>query len=182
MSVPPIEVNAADVELYADREVLRMALKSLDRRALVVLALRAAKRVSVFIDLRVATTEAVAAGLSGTSQESLYTFADTVSHYAASAALDGMDAAGEASWAADFAANAPRFTDPVVWKATSLDLWRLYHLTTLTGGPPLTGWDDPRLGPLWPDGVPEWHTAAEREVRDLRERLANRPNPFAPKS
>lgn len=182
MSAPtvlPLPADAADVELFTDREVLHMALKSLDRRSLVVLALRAAKRVSVYIELRVATTEAVAAGLSGAAQESLYTFADTVSHYASSSALEGMDAAGEASWAADFAANAPRFTDPVVWKAVSLDVWRLYKLATLGGVPPLTGWDDPRLGPLWPDGAPEWHQAAERETRALRERLASCPNPFA---
>jgi hypothetical protein len=175
MSDPlPLPADETEIELFSDREVLRMALKPFDRRVLVVLALRAARRVAVFVALRQATTEAIAAGLSGASQEALYTFADTVSHYASSAALESMDAADEASWAADFAANAPRFTDPAVWKAVSIDLWRLYKLSTLPKEPPPTGWDDPRLGPLWPDGVPEWHLKAEQELRDLQAKLAQK--------
>lgn len=170
----PLPADESEIELYSDREVLRMALKPLDRPMLVALVLRAAKRVGVFVALRVATTEAIAAGLSGASQESLYTFADTVSHYASSSALESMDAADEASWAADFAANAPRFTDGAVWKAVSIDLWRLYQLTTLRNSPPLTGWDDARLGPLWPDGVPEWHLKAEQDLRELQAKLARK--------
>jgi hypothetical protein len=32
-------------------------------------------------------------------------------------------------------------------------------------------WDDPRLGPLWPDGVSESSVKVERECRDLEEKL-----------
>lgn len=169
----PIAADEADVELFADREALRAALKPLGRQALVVLAVRAAKRVAVFVALRGAATEAAAAGLSGVDQEALYTFADTVSHYASAAAMESADGADEAAWAADFASTAPRFTDPAVWKAVSFDLHRLYKLHAQRAAP--TGWDDPRLGPLWPDGLPEWHARAERELRDLQQRLANRP-------
>ena len=67
-----------------------------------------------------------------------------------------------------------------VWKATSFDFARLKKFTAEGTTPPLIGWDDPRLGPLWPDGVPEWHKKAEQELRELKEKLANRPDPFAP--
>jgi hypothetical protein len=37
-------------------------------------------------------------------------------------------------------------------------------------------WNDPRLGPLWPGGPPEWYIEAENECRELEERLRNTPD------
>ena len=58
----PIEIDVTEVEFFSDRDSLQSSLHILREQACVVLALRAAKRVSVFVELRNATTEAIAAG------------------------------------------------------------------------------------------------------------------------
>jgi len=38
-------------------------------------------------------------------------------------------------------------------------------------------WNDPRLGPLWPDGPPAWHVEAEKLLRELENTIADLPAP-----
>lgn len=107
--------------------------------------------------------------------------------YAADDAADAsaLDYAGDhtaatcAAVAASAAAATAASSDGAsAWRAASVDLARLKQLSNAQ--PPLTGWDDPRLGPLWPEGAPEWHKQLEREIAEMRAKLDARPDPFAP--
>jgi hypothetical protein len=202
----PIEVEGAEMEVFTDREALEKALPSLSKQACVALALRAAKRARVFVELRNTATEGIAAGFvisvqwargavdaavraDAEAEVSAHAVADAKladAKLAVRAAACAADRAAAAFYAAasaaddstDYLASAST-ASARTWKATSFDFARLKKVALLTGAPPLTGWDDPRLGPLWPEGAPEWHKKAEQELRELKAKLANRPDPFA---
>lgn len=93
------------------------------------------------------------------------------------AAADAVGNAADATYGAAAKADAEA-AEVNLWNAASLDFARLKQLQGAQ--PSLTGWDDPRLGPLWPDGAPEWHRQLEREVAEMRAKLDARPDPFAP--
>ena len=181
-AVKPIEVDESEVW---DRKTVPTVLAPLGKQAHVVIALRAAKRVDVLVQLQNTATEAAAAGFDVPHGEWWFSLAAAAA--AAATAAGGASGAVNASDAATYAANAAAYASnddarAAAWKVTSRDVARVRKIVDLSksGGIPLTGWDDPRLGPLWPDGPPEWHQKAEQLLRELKDKLANRPDPFAP--
>ena len=187
-AVRPIGVNEAEVEFYAtaDRDSFVGALIPLAKQACVVLAWRAARRVYVVTDLRNAFAEAVGAGVDVTVPDWCGCPVHAI-HVAANVFIGGASDDRAAYWDAVAAAagDAYAYTHSAaaqddVRAATAVDFSRIKQLAQAAGAIPLSRWDDPRLGPLWPEGAPAWHTKAERELRELKDEIANRPDPFAP--
>ena len=92
-------------------------------------------------------------------------------------------ASGAASYAADAAGEtADRAAAIDIGTADTSDLMKLLSLNL--GKPGTLGepirWNDSRLGPLWPDGPPEWHVKAEKMCRELEEQLRDLPDPSQP--
>jgi hypothetical protein len=66
--------------------------------------------------------------------------------------------------------------------AATADLHKLRALNLGAHGEPgqPIRWNDPRLGPLWPNGEPKWYSEAVQACRDLEERIRTAPDPNAP--
>jgi hypothetical protein len=173
------------VKVFRSHTELRDALRPLPSQAAVIVAFRASKRVSVLLTLRQLVTEVVAAGIDLGPRHGLTARARAAdAAAAANRAADGYAANRAADAAVDAAvisssicSDLTAAPDSTAWNAASLDVVRLRELLTSEPTTRPTGWDDPRLGPIWPDGPPAWHRKAEEEVRKLKERLASR---FAP--
>lgn len=75
-----------------------------------------------------------------------------------------------------------RDKDPMSITAAGKDIQKLLDLKL--GKPGEEGepirWNDPRLGPLWPDGPPQWYTETEQACRKLEGELRNMPDPDTP--
>jgi hypothetical protein len=168
---------------WRDEVAVRDSLGAFGRQALTAFAQRAAKRVAIFLELRQWNTTLVSAGFVVESHEWSVRphFAD---YYASRAAMGEADApelvAELIAKSYDAAGAGPAHAADDFRRAAASDYERFVSLASDTSAPPLTGWDDPRLGPLWPDGAPEWHQQLEREVAEMRAKLAARPDPFAP--
>jgi len=175
----PIPVDEPDPELVgklatepweAVRDHFRPDLTPLSPQARRVFALRSAKRVALILQLRDVIAEADAAGF-----EIPYDPAPSTVR-AATLACSAEETSDAIGWAVCAARNVtPSATAEEVVRAAIVDLHRLRQIPA-----PLTGWDDPRLGPLWPDGPPEWHRKGERQIRELKDKLDGRPDPGEP--
>jgi hypothetical protein len=182
-----------------DPQAWRTQLHLLPLRATVAFAVRCAKRVQPLVRLARLKAEAYCAGLDlrnfqwSDARSVVAAAADTASAVAAEAAASAaahlrdaaLVAAADAAHAArESAASAAASAFDSIPDATEalLDLMRLLRLKL--GGPNEPGepirWNDPRLGPLWADGPPEWHVKAGQACRELEEQLRTLPNPNAP--
>ena len=137
------------------RDELVRKLRELPRRAVVGFSLRCAKRVEPALKLAQVLPDAYSAGIDISAIRRHGPFAAYAYAYAYAAA----DAA-----------------------AAAADLGKLLALNLGRPGEPgePIRWNDPRLGPLWPDGEPLWYVEAQQACRELEEKLANLPDPNAP--
>lgn len=192
--VAPISIDESEVTIYRDVASLTKALAPYPKQVLLVIAVRAAKRAAVLLRYRRTAIEAATAGIPVADHFAFLSRGMAETHCAELAA--GIAKAQGAALAVDAAGDdAARFArghlvwDPqgalareTIWLRTADDLHRIAKVRELqkTGGVALTGWDDPRLDPLWPDGAPEWHRLVEGALTELKAKLAARPDPFAP--
>lgn len=162
-------------------------LNKLPRRALVAFALRCAKRVEPLLHLRPLVADAFSAGV---EVGSIRWHGGLTAREAASAVADAAHAAsteGAAAAAANAAAIAARaaaftFAGDDAPDFANLDLAKMLELNL--GAPGELGapirWNDPRLGPLWPHGEPQWYTEVVALCRELEEKIRCAPDPNAP--
>lgn len=133
--------------LWRSRPTRRSDLSTLPRRANAAFKVRKAKRLEVIVRLQAKLEEAIAAGIE-----------------VPSLTLDSR--LGEIA------------TEDLISHANA-DLTKLLQLNL--GKPGELGepirWNDPRLGPLWPDGPPPWYVEAEKQLRELENRIADLPTP-----
>ena len=154
-----------------DFERIKKAVERLPFRAQVVFASRCARRVKPLARLWGLLGDAYSAGLrvapppgkAWCAIESLATVG-----FAAMNAIDdfqgtSLDAASDAC---EFAVNAlDEASKPAIHAAALSDLKSLQRMKLGkkgTDGKPIT-WFDPRLGPLWPEGIPEWNSSASNK-------------------
>jgi hypothetical protein len=160
-------------------------LSKMPHRAVVAFALRWAKRVEPFNYRNELGAEAFCVGITiPSTTPGKYEFAAEVRRYAclaarafyASSAIDNAQRAYETASHIDPAR-------PFDFEATrDSDLSKFLELNLGKPGEPgqPIRWNDPRLGPLWPQGEPEWYTQAVRACRELEEKLRSLPDPNAP--
>lgn len=188
-----IPVDSLQVSLLLNGWQTVNKLVDLEPTACVVVALRAAKRVKVFLSLRDVRYELLAASIDFPQIAWIMPAANEASaamHYSNNAASHVMNA--EFADASDAAYRAACAMHSTIWQAYNLDsgiyiesrrcdllaaedVVRLQSLASAQSpAAPLMGWDDPRLGPLWPDGPPARHVEATQLIHEMREKLASR--------
>jgi hypothetical protein len=174
------------------------------RRPCICFALRCANRVGIVRLLWETLIEAAAAGLPcefSTAHNNAVHYAQEATHSAQAATCVGLyneekgkerffpsDEHRDRNLIIEAAANAAIQAMSVGESLGASDNARKAHVRVMlidiarlrATGSDLAGWDDPRLGPLWPDGPVEWASALEQQLREWKQKLANRPNPFAP--
>ncbi len=187
------------------QQAIRHWIAPLPLRALVAFAVRCAKRIEPLTRIQPLIAEAFAAGLDvGHLTRYCNRAATDAAHvpasaayaaYAAYAALADADYAIPAVTVAARAANNPTddnrdddgndrddFTATDTARAAAADADKLRALNLGTHGEPgqPIRWSDARLGPLWPNGEPEWYGDVVRTLRELDDTLRSLPDPNAP--
>lgn len=180
---------------YERREVLAAMLKPLPLRASVAVAVRCEKRIAPLKRVQPLIAEATSAGVGSAQLKPLLRYAvrpvtaagDTASAasssaaHAASAANPIHDTIDAIIASADACSEADLGPLPAV-RAAVADIATVRALGL--GAPGELGlpvrWDDPRLGPLWPNGEPEWYTEVVAACADLEAQLRRVPDTSAP--
>ena len=154
-------------------------LRELPLRATVAFAVRCAKRVEPHARLGQLRADAYSAGI----DTARLPCGNIASAYTANAAAANADASADNSYrAASQGAGYAAAVDARTAIAAVADLKRLLELNlgkTGEPGEPIR-WNDPRLGPLWPHGEPQWYTQAIQAFSELEERLRGLPLPNSP--
>lgn len=162
-------------------QAIRRLLEPLPRRAIVAFALRCAKRAEPVARLQPLIADACSAGL---DINKVRRYDDTETAYAARTADYAGHAAvdADATAAADYAARTASVDDVTFLAAANIDVKKLRSLNLGQPGEPgePIRWNDPRLGPLWPNGEPQWYTEAVQACRELEEKLRTLPDPDTP--
>jgi hypothetical protein len=165
------------------------AVGDLPLRAMVVVAYRCAKRVEPLRRHWELLPDAYSAGVPLLPYPEFGSRASATAVNAAFAALLASDsfvgctreavheAVADACAAAALAARSDDITAAVFADIATLRALKL-------GKPGEPGepirWNDSRLGPLWPNGEPEWYTKAVQVCCELEEQLRDLPDPNAP--
>jgi hypothetical protein len=201
---PPLDefgpTDLAEMHLSRRSAFFSLELEELPNRAIIAFALRCARRGEPLVRLQPLIADAYSSGLDvgevteylawGEAAEAhVYRYINVanginaVGWAAADAAYPVAPSPGDAAplpVAASAAASAA--ADEAIYTAANADLKKLLDLKL--GKPGEHGepirWNDPRLGPLWPKGEPEWYVKAQQKCRELEEQLRNLPDPNAP--
>jgi hypothetical protein len=163
----------------SDREAWRVRLRQLTLRALATFTTRCAKRLEPLVRLGQLKVDAYSVGID--IDASLKHGWKAVANAASAATVSVATTYNAVSNNAALAAAAAYSAIAGNTAAADTDLQKLLDLNLGKPGEPgePIRWNDPRLGPLWPDGEPEWYTAAERACRELEDELRNLPEPSA---
>ncbi len=161
-------------------------LRDLPLRATVAFAVRCAKRVQPFLELGRVLPAAYAAGIDPGDtlrDESPVASATAAFQAASEAAVHALTTfAGGVQTAAHRAGFNVTRVDYHANDALVVDLKTLLSLNLGKPGEPgePIRWNDPRLGPLWPHGEPEWYAKALQACRELEDQLRRLPLPGSP--
>ncbi len=170
------------------QEAIHRLIRPLPVRAVVALAARCAERVGPLVRVQPLLARAFTAGIGPgrvrryVGEPTAYAVAATHSATRTVLAADAPDTVGRAyaeacSVVHAYAVACDRADGGFPFDPVRADVATL--LTLNLGAPGELGqptrWDDPRLGPLWPQGEPAWYTEVVAACEDLERRLLTAP-------